>query len=113
MWSAIPVALLCMVVNQNGGSSAAAPKGTKSCRTQGTSVRLSVRPSPQALSALKSALFGPKSTLSGVETARKDLRPKRNYFRPERADSRSKRADFRPERADFRAERAWGGRMNG
>ena len=33
MWSAIPVALLCMVVNWNGGSSAAAPKGTKSYRT--------------------------------------------------------------------------------
>ena len=35
MWSAIPIALLCMVVNPNGGSRAAAPKGTKSCRTQG------------------------------------------------------------------------------
>ena len=33
-WSAIPVALLCMIVNQNGGSRAATPKGTKFCRTQ-------------------------------------------------------------------------------
>ena len=35
MWSAIPFALLCMIVNLSEGSRAAAPKGTKSCRTQG------------------------------------------------------------------------------
>ena len=35
MWSAIPVALLCMVVNWN--------ERTKSCRTQRTFVRLSIR----------------------------------------------------------------------
>ena len=52
---------------------AAAPKGTKFCRTQGTFVRLSVRlfilSSPQALSGLKSALSGLKSALSGLKSA--------------------------------------------
>merc|ERR1711911_219533 len=51
---------------------AAAPKGTKSCRTQGdfcSSFRHSVRSSPQALSGLKSALSGLKSTLSGLKSA--------------------------------------------
>ena len=39
------------------GSRAAAPKGTKSCRIQGTFVRPFIRPSvPQVLSGLKSAL---------------------------------------------------------
>ena len=35
MWSAIPVALLYLIVNLSEGSRAAVPKGTKSCRTQG------------------------------------------------------------------------------
>ena len=104
---------------------AAAPKGTKSCKTQGDfylSVCLSVCP-PQALSGLKSALSGLKSALSGLKSALSgldsegaDFRPERANFRPERADSRPERtdfrperADFRPERADFRPERAWGG----
>ena len=65
MWSAIPVALLFMVVNQNGGSRAAAPKGTKSSRSQGTSIRFFHPSAPQALSALKSALSGLNSALSG------------------------------------------------
>ena len=43
MRSAIPVALLCQIVYiRMSGSRAAAPKGTKSCRTQGD-FRLSVR----------------------------------------------------------------------
>ena len=48
---------------------AAAPKGAKSCRTQGTSVCLSVRvvPPPQALTGLKSALSGLKFVLSGLK----------------------------------------------
>ena len=136
MWSAMPVALLCRVLI---GMSVrvAAPKGTKSCRTQGTClfVQLFVRPSapPQAisglksaLSGLKSALSGLKSTLSGLESGRADFRPERTGFRsdkakfrpkrtdsrPERADFRPERADSRPERADFRSERAWGGQTN-
>ena len=106
---------------------AAAPKGMKSCRTQGdfrSSFRSSVCP-PQALSGLKSALSGLKftlsglkSALSGLESARADFRPKRTDFRPEsertdfrpeRADFRPEKAVFRPERADLRPERAWGG----
>ena len=108
---------------------AAAPKGTKSCKTQGDfylSVCLSVCP-PQALSGLKSALsglksalLGLKSALSGLDSEGADFRPERANFRPERADSRPERADFRPERADFRPERtdfrperALGGHMDG
>ena len=96
MWSAIPVALLCMIVNWSE-------------RKQGD-LRLFVRSSPQALSGLKSALSGLKSALSdlksalsGFESVRAELertsfRPKRAYFRPQRADSRPERADFRPGR---------------
>ena len=54
---------------------AAAPKGTKSCRTQGdfrssvcAYIRSFVRP-PQALSGLKSALSGLKFTLSDLKYA--------------------------------------------
>ena len=50
---------------------AAAPKGPKSCRTQGDfrlSVCSSMRP-PKALSSLKSALSELKSTLSGLKSA--------------------------------------------
>ena len=35
MWSTIPVALLCMIVNWSEGKRAALQKETKSCRTQG------------------------------------------------------------------------------
>ena len=35
MWSAIPVALLCMIVNWSGRKQGSGLKGTKSCRTQG------------------------------------------------------------------------------
>ena len=59
MWSAIPVALLCMVVNQNERHGS---------RTQGIFVRPSIHPTPQALSGLKSALSGLKSALSGLES---------------------------------------------
>ena len=50
---------------------AAAPKGTKSCRSQGdfcSSVCPFVSP-PQALSGLKSALSGLKSALLGLKSA--------------------------------------------
>ena len=59
--SAIPVALLCMIVNWSDRKqgSGPAPKGTKSCRTQGdfySSIRPTVCPSVHSL----------KSTLSGL-----------------------------------------------
>ena len=76
---------------------------------------LSVCPSPQALSGLKSAISGLKSAVSGLKSERADFRPERADFRPKRTGSRPERADFRPERtgfrsdrADFRPERAWG-----
>ena len=48
---------------------AAAPKGTKSCRTQGD-FRSSIHPSvPQALPGLESVLSGLKSTFSGLKSA--------------------------------------------
>ena len=57
------------------GSRAAAPKGTKSCRTQGD------------------------FCWSCLRSKKADLRPKRANFRPEKVDCRPERADFRPERA--------------
>ena len=76
MCSAIPVALLCMILNCSEGSRAAAQKGTKSCWTQGD-FHLSDHPS--------------------ICPERADLRPERADFRPELADSRPERADFWPE----------------
>ena len=77
MWSAIHVALLCMIVNLSWGSRAAAPKGTKSCRTRGV---LFIRPF----------------------ILRANMKPERTYCRPGRADFWPKRVDFRLERADYR-----------
>ena len=91
MWSAKHIALLCMVVNQDG---------RKQGRDTGVfclSVLLSAHPFfplKFSLSDLKSALPGLKS-----ERAAAYLRPERTGFRPEGAD-------FRPEGADFRSERA-------
>ena len=102
---------------------AAAPKGMKSCRTQGTFVRLfvcsSIRSSfsglKSALSGLRSAfsglifaLSGQKPVLSGLKSTLSFLESALSDSRQERADFRPKRADFRPERTDFRPERAWG-----
>ena len=67
MWSAIPIALLCMVVNQNE-------------RKQLPSIS-----PPQALSGLKSVLSGLKSTLSGLKSALSGLESERADLRPERA----------------------------
>ena len=113
-----------------GGFWAAAPKGTKSCRTQRTlvcpSVQSSVCSSPPGpfrpeICPLRSLIcplrpeicpfrtetcpLRPKSVLQGLKSALLDSRPEIADFRPERAD-------FLPERADFRPERAWGGGTN-
>ena len=61
---------------------AAAPKGMKSCRIQGTFVHSSVRPSPQALSGLKSALSGLESALSGLKSVLTGLESEEADFRP-------------------------------
>ena len=90
MWSAIAVALLCMIVNWSDGKQGSVPEGDKAlqnkedfCLSIHPSIRLSVGP-PQALTGLKSALSGLKSTLSGLKSAfsclgseKEDLRPKR------------------------------------
>ena len=116
MWSALPVALLCMIVNFNKRRQGSGPEeGQSPVETMGTFVCPSVCPSvcpPQALSGLesvlsglKSALSGLKSALSGLESEKKDLGPKRTDLRPERAD-------YRPERVDLRPERAWSGQKD-
>ena len=65
---------------------AAAPKGTKSCRTQGD-FRLFVHPPFIYDLRLERADLKPK-------------RPERAYLRPERADLRLERDDLRPDRTD-------------
>ena len=67
MWSAVPVALLCMVVNRNERQGSG-PKGDKVLQNTEDFclfVRPFVRLSPQALSGLKFALSGLKPVLSG------------------------------------------------
>ena len=71
MWSAIPVALLCMVVNRNERKQGSGTDRDEVHR--GTFVCLlfvcpSISP-PQALSGLKSALSGLKSALTGRKSA--------------------------------------------
>ena len=93
MWSAIPVALLCMIVNWSEGKQGSGLEGEKVLLNAGDfrlSVRLSVRPSirlspPQALSGRKSALSGRKSTFSGLNSAFSCLKSERANLRPERA----------------------------
>ena len=67
MWSAIPVALLCMVVNQNDGNQGSGPKETDSARADSRPER------------------------TGFWPDRADFRPERADFRPERADLRPER----------------------
>ena len=57
-WSVVPVPCLSSVWFKLRGIRAAAPKGTKSCRTQGESVRLYVRTSPPAPSSGLLLLWG-------------------------------------------------------
>ena len=46
MWSAIPVALLCMVVNRNERKQGSGPKGESPVEHRGTLVRPSFHQSP-------------------------------------------------------------------
>ena len=76
MWSAIPVALLCMVVNWNERKQGSGPKVHEVLLSTGglSLVHLLIHPSvhrqsPQALSGLKFALLCLKSALSGFELA--------------------------------------------
>ena len=71
---------------------AVAPKGIKSCRTQGY-FRSSVCPFIRSFVCLllPSQAWNLSSQASNL-----------SYLRPEKADFRPERADFRPERADFR-----------
>ena len=84
VWSAIPVALLCMIVNLSEGKqgSAAAPKGTKSCRTQGdfcSSICLFIRPSVWAEFRSKRADVRPFNANRKLERA--NLKLERNKLR--------------------------------
>ena len=71
MWSAIPVALLYMIVNWNERKQGSGPEGDKVLSNTGDQghssiclfVRLSVSPSPRALLDLKSTHSGLKFTL--------------------------------------------------
>ena len=84
------------------GSRAAAPKGTKSCRTQGDFRSSCLKKWIRCYRGLTEGLQGPK------------LRSKTADVRPQNANWKLERADFRSERADFRPERAWrGGRTDG
>ena len=92
MWSAIPVALLRMIVNWSEGKQGSGPKETKSFRTLWTFIGPSVcsfvclfihlpRPSgmKSVLSGLISTLSGLKSALSCLESEKTDLRPERAW----------------------------------
>ena len=80
IWSTIPVALLWVIVNWSEGSRAAAPKGTKSCRTQGDFRSSCQKKWMRCYRGLTEGLPEPKQ--------------------------RSKRADVRPYDANWKLERA-------
>ena len=71
MWSAIPVALLSMVVNRNERKQGSGPEWDEVLYNTGG--LLFVCQSPQALSGPKSALSGLKFTLSGLKSAHSGL----------------------------------------
>ena len=95
MWSAIPVALLCMVVNWKERLGSSPPRGQSPVDYRGLSfIYLSV--CPPRLSGLKSALSGLKSAHLGLKSALKGFDSEKADFRPERADLRPERKGFRP-----------------
>ena len=93
MWSAIPVALLCLVEIGMRGSRATAQKGTKSCRTQGDFCSSCLKKWMRCYRGLTEDLQEPK------------LRSKKTDTSPENADWKLKRADLRLARAGLRLER--------
>ena len=76
------------------GSRAAAPKGTKSCRTQGDF----------RLSYLKKLMRCYRGLTEGLQEPK--LRSKRADVRPYNANWKLERAELRPERARLRLERS-------
>ena len=91
MWSAIPIALLCMIGVRR--SRAAAPKGTKSCRTQGDFCSFCLKKWMRCYRGLQ-GLQEPK------------LRSKMADVRPQNANRKLERADLMLERAGLRLERS-------
>ena len=80
MWSAIPFALLCMIVNLSERKQGSGPEGDEVLLNTG------------GLSFIR--LF----------VLRADIKPERTDCRPGRADFWPKRVDFRPEGTNFRLE---------
>ena len=76
------------------GSRAAAPKGTKSCRTQGEF----------RSSCLKKRMRCDRGLTEGLQEPK--LRSKKADVRPENANWKLERADLRLERAGLRLERS-------
>ena len=76
------------------GSRAAAPKGTKSCRTQGDF----------RSSCLKKWMICYRGLTEGLQEPK--LRSKKADVRPENANRKLERADLRLERAGLRLERS-------
>ena len=68
MWSAIPIALLCMIVNRSERKQGSGPEGNVVLQNTGDFCLfvccLSISPPPKALTVLKSALSGLKSAYS-------------------------------------------------
>ena len=77
------------------GSRAAAPKGTKSCRTQGDF----------RSSCLKKWMRCNRELTEGLQEPKAKLRSKKTDARPENANWKLGRADLRLERAGLRLER--------
>ena len=86
MWSAIPIALLCMIVSVRG-SRAAAPKGMKSCSTQGDFRSSCLKKGMRCYRGLTKGLQEPK-----LRSKKVDIRPKNANWKLERADLRLGRA---------------------
>ena len=106
MWSAVPNALLCMIVIWSERKQGSGPEGDEVLwNTGGLSFVIPSIGSPQALSGLKSALSGLKFTLSGLKSVLSGLKSALSGLKSALSGLESERADFRPGRADSRPER--------
>ena len=92
MWSAMPVAPLCVIVNWSEGKQGSGPEGAKSCRTQGDFRSSCLRKGMRCYRGLTKGLQEPK-----LRSKKVDIRPKNANWKLERADLRFGRAGSRLE----------------
>ena len=113
MWSVIPVALLCMIVNWSERRQGSCPEGDKVLEMRGLlfvhSLVLPVFLRPE-ICLLRPEIYPLRPKICPIRPWIWEGRFKasKDWYQTGKADFRPERVDFRPERADFRPEKDWG-----